>query len=637
MKYIKYIALSVTGIIVLTILTVKLYFQYDTPSYSGVNEVEELQDTVEVFTDSYGVPHIFANNNEDLFFTAGYIIARERLFQLSLLATVTRGEISKLLGDYYLEHDDYIKQNKLFLVSDSDSSEIRSANELLIQAYCSGINAWIDETEDSLPPSFKMLNTKPIRWTTSDVINVGAMETNAHHKKRQVKWFISTINQYFGEAKLLELLSADTYSKIQEERGFSVDRLNEINFDIENETWELIGATSQLLPSNVMIVSPEQAASNKPILIFDDIWGLQQPAKWYDISLNGGDFNIEGSVIPGFPVPLVGKSNITAWALTEQLTVKNINGLFDIAKDEFANRQNSLPRLPFSYAETSGAYRNNKEPYNQFKLLQPHLAALDKVDVNDIIDILAEVKNPQKVEIAQKINKIYRETNLANGKPTNLLYGRESDIPVISAGALLLDVVYAKLLENIFMDEFSLAGKDIFNTFVDLPIISKNSIDMILNNSESSWIDNIKTVNHRETLAEIIQKSVDDALVEIEKKYGTNVQNWRQAKTNTIIYKHTLYKKPFFAELFNLSVKSGKTYNSQGQTSDLAIRRIFDLSDININYSALPTGQSGLPKSIHYDDQKELFREYKFRRIESDEATIRSSNQYKKLILYPSE
>ena len=97
-KLLKYILVIVGMLILLTVLTIKLYFHYDVPEYNGKHSLLELQDTVEVFTDPYGVPHIFAKSNKDLFFTAGYILARERLFQLSLLAAVARGECGEDTG-----------------------------------------------------------------------------------------------------------------------------------------------------------------------------------------------------------------------------------------------------------------------------------------------------------------------------------------------------------------------------------------------------------------------------------------------------------------------------------------------------------------------------------------------------------
>lgn len=634
----------------LSLLTFKLYFHYDIPEHSGTKVLSGLQDTVEVFTDPFGVPHIFAKTNEDLFYTAGYIIARERLFQLSLLATVVRGEISTLLGSEYAVHDTYIKRNKLFSVSSELLSEITDENEILIEAYCSGINAWIDESGKALPLSFKILKTKPLRWTSSDVINIASMLTTNFHKKRQVEWFINTILQYFGETKLLEFLSVDTYNWINTEKDLSIDHRNKINFDIENQIMELIGATGSLLRSNVIIIPKEQTVSQKPILIFDDIWGLRQPAKWYDMHLNGGDFNMEGSAIPGFPIPLVGKTNNTVWAVTGQLTAENINALFDIAADNFNLDQNNISELSVGFADTSGFYNNQKELSPRFRLLQERLSDLDNIDVNNIVDKLSDTKNPGKADIAHKIARIYMDNNPVNTH-VGMLYDWNGDESATSAEALLINIIYTKLLKNIFIDEFSLIGDDVFDMFISLPAIAEQSINMMLNNSEASWIDDIKTVSHQETLTEIVIKSVDEALSEIENNFGENILTWHWGKVNTKTYKHILSERSLIDRLFKLSIGpfagSGSNSNfnvseynfdnSYDQISGISVRRIFDLSDMTKSYSILPTGQSGLPRSVHYADQVELFKNHIFRKIDFDETVIRSSGQYQKLILCPAE
>lgn len=650
MKYLKHILLIMAVLFLLSFLTFKLYFHYDIPEHSGTKVLSGLQDTVEVFTDPFGVPHIFAKTNEDLFYTAGYIIARERLFQLSLLATVVRGEISTLLGDDYIVHDNYIKRNKLFSVSSEFLSEVTDENEILIEAYCSGINAWIDESGKALPLSFKILKTKPLRWTSSDVINIASMLTINLRKERQLGWFINTIRQYFGETKLLEFLSVDTYNWINTEKDFSINSINKMDFDIESQIWELVGATGSLLRSNVIIIPKEQTVSQKPILIFDDIWGLRQPAKWYDMHLNGGDFNMEGSAIPGFPIPLVGKTNNTVWAVTGQLTAENINALFDIAADNFNLDQNNISELSVSFADTSGFYNNQKELSPRFRLLQERLSDLDSIDVNNIVDKLSDTKNPGKADIAHKIARIYMDNNPVNTH-VGMLYDWDGDESATSAEALLINIIYTKLLKNIFIDEFSLIGDDVFDMFISLPAIAEQSINMMLNNSEASWIDDIKTVSHQEILAEIVVKSVDEALSEIENNFGENILTWHWGKVNTKTYKHILSERSLIDRLFKLSIGpfagSGSNSNfnvseynfdnSYNQISGISARRIFDLSDMNISYSILPTGQSGLPRSVHYADQVELFKNHIFRKIDFDETVIRSSGQYQKLILCPAE
>ena len=67
------------------------------PTYSGEITLPTIQKEVEVYTDTYGVPHIFAENEkEHLFFVAGYIAARERLFQLSMVALAVKGELASI-------------------------------------------------------------------------------------------------------------------------------------------------------------------------------------------------------------------------------------------------------------------------------------------------------------------------------------------------------------------------------------------------------------------------------------------------------------------------------------------------------------------------------------------------------------
>jgi acyl-homoserine lactone acylase PvdQ len=635
MKLLKYILVIVGMLILLTVLTIKLYFHYDVPEYNGKHSLLELQDTVEVFTDPYGVPHIFANSNEDLFFTAGYIVARERLFQLSLLVAVTRGEISRILGDDYAEHDDYIKQNQLFSKSSENTSAINNDYEPLIQAYCSGINTWIDEAEDKLPISFKILNTKPPKWTPSDVINVVSMMTSNLYKDRQAEWFLNTIGQYFGETKLREILAIDAYAWMNTNEDFTIDSISQINLTLENQIWELMGATGSMSQGEAMIIPKEKTAPHKPILIFNDIWDMQQPAKWYDIHLKGGDINIEGAMIPGFPIPLVGKNDNTAWVFTGQMTAETINTIFDIANGEFnLNQVNNLD-LSLSYIDTSGFYANPKEPSQRFNLLQKRLTDSENIYIDDVVNILSETKNSRKLEFTNKVAKIYSDNNQDNKKLMSMLSEWNGDESATSAETLLINIIYTKLVENLFQDEFSLVGENVFDTFVGLHVLAENSINMMLNNTESGWIDDIKTVEHEESLVEMVIKSVDEALVEIEKDFGKNILNWQRGKANTETYKHILHERPFVAKLFNLNI--GPDVSSYDQISGTVLCRIFDLSDMTTSYSILPTGQSGLPKSVHYNDQVALFESGEFRNIAFDETMIRNSNQYQKLVLCPTE
>ena len=97
------------GVIVLSIVLFKYIFHVSLPQYSGEKQLPGIDDSVEVFFDEYGAPHVFATNEKDLFYVSGYLMARERLFQLSLAAASGRGELSLFIGDDKLSSDIYLR------------------------------------------------------------------------------------------------------------------------------------------------------------------------------------------------------------------------------------------------------------------------------------------------------------------------------------------------------------------------------------------------------------------------------------------------------------------------------------------------------------------------------------------------
>ncbi len=638
MKYLKYILIITGTSTILLFLIVKLYFHHELPDYSGTKELFNLQDSVEVYTDQYGVPHIFAQNNADLFFTAGYITARERLFQLSVLAAVSRGEISSLFGDIYRMHDEYIKENNLFLDKWISLSAIKDENILLINHFCSGINAFINETEKSLPTSFKITKTKPILWTANDVINVFALMANNIKQERQAGLFINTVAQYFGENKLLELFSVDEYNQ------YKLINFNNFDMNVENQIWDLIGATGDVMQSEVVIIPPEFTTRKKPILIFEDIWGFKQPAKWYDMHLKGGEYNFEGSFIPGFPIPLVGKTESAAWALNGKVTESTVNTLFKVSK--VVHNRNDLSDVSIVYSDTTGFYRNQSEDTYRLNSIRNSTASLDNNGIQSVINDLYETKNITINEIAENVYKIYTDNNFFNEDSGKVLSDNKYEDKINSP---LLNGIYTKLLENLFEDELRLLGDDFFELFISIPNLAERSIKRVLSNSEISWIDDIRTVNNKESLSEIIKKTVEGALGETNKTFQGPIINRLNGDARTTTAKHILYKRSMLAKIFNLnispisvsriniSLKENGNGSSSNQNYGISVQRIFDLSDMNRSYSILPTGQSGLPKSIHYSDQIELFNQNKFRQIEFDETTIRNSDQFQKLVLCPVE
>ena len=92
-------------IIVAGIFYVRSIAKSGLPDYNATIEIEGLKEEVKVYRDEFGIPHIYAKNEEDLYKVTGYITAQDRLWQMDLLRRVTQGRLSEIFGKDMIESD----------------------------------------------------------------------------------------------------------------------------------------------------------------------------------------------------------------------------------------------------------------------------------------------------------------------------------------------------------------------------------------------------------------------------------------------------------------------------------------------------------------------------------------------------
>src|SRR4051812_30326901 len=130
--------------------------------------VPGLSQPVEMFKDRWGVSHIYAQNEQDLFFAQGYNAARDRLFQLEVWRRQATGTVAEILGPKELKRD---IGNRLFMYRGDLTQELNwyhPHGAAIAEAFVHGINAYIDQTAKNpalLSPEFRMLDIKPGKWT----------------------------------------------------------------------------------------------------------------------------------------------------------------------------------------------------------------------------------------------------------------------------------------------------------------------------------------------------------------------------------------------------------------------------------------------------------------------------------------
>ena len=71
----------------------------------GELKVPGLKAPVEIIRDQAGIPHIYAQNDDDMFFAQGYVMAQDRLWQLEMWRRWREGRLAEVFGPKAYDFD----------------------------------------------------------------------------------------------------------------------------------------------------------------------------------------------------------------------------------------------------------------------------------------------------------------------------------------------------------------------------------------------------------------------------------------------------------------------------------------------------------------------------------------------------
>ena len=137
------------------------------PSARGSASIPGLGAPVRVLFDDRGVPHIFAATEADAWRAQGYVIARDRLFQMELQTRAASGTLSELLGDRTVGADRAARRRAFPWAAERAMAQLDSSSLIAraARAYADGVNAWIDQVGPAdLPLEYRLLGKRPVRW-----------------------------------------------------------------------------------------------------------------------------------------------------------------------------------------------------------------------------------------------------------------------------------------------------------------------------------------------------------------------------------------------------------------------------------------------------------------------------------------
>lgn len=289
------------------------------PDLEGRQTVASLQHSVTVFRDSYSVPHIFAQNEADLWRAAGYVAAQDRLWQMDFSRRIVRGTLAEIFGPEALPKDKFLRTWGFHRLARRLAKHLSQSSREALEAYAAGVNDFINSHHDRLPVEFSMLGYKPQPWEIEDSIGLSRLMAF----QLSYAWFfeaaLGKIAAQYGDTLALELLPAvraNTPAIVSQQWTQQMAPGLERFIKLAQSTRTSLGMPAAALGSNSWVVSGSRSRSGKPILANDPHLGLTLPSVWYEMHLSAGDFEVAGVSFPGAPGIVLGNNRAIAWGFT---------------------------------------------------------------------------------------------------------------------------------------------------------------------------------------------------------------------------------------------------------------------------------------------------------------------------------
>ena len=293
---------------------------------------------IELMTDHWGIPHIFASTDQGALYGLGYVTARDRGFQMHLSTRIMQGRLSELLGDRphlrrrqdtTLSNDRKMRTFGFYRAAQSVAQHLDNETGSLLQAYCDGVNAWFQEHHQDLHGLYAQYGLVPEPWTIADCI-VAWWHVGQFFGTDATRELIAWRNEQgggqrqggrtAGAVRPVNVTPDDSVAVIQREdltEGW-IKRveayLNEHGFPAPGEA----GGTVEDGPSfsHAWVLGGRKTSTGSSVLISDPQTPVTLPSLFYEYHICGNSFNARGIGVAGSPLILIGFSDYVAWGAT---------------------------------------------------------------------------------------------------------------------------------------------------------------------------------------------------------------------------------------------------------------------------------------------------------------------------------
>ena len=305
---------------------------FETPRMAG------LQGIVDVRFDGRGVATVHAQSLQDAFRVQGYLMARERLFQMELQRRSASGELAEIAGAGALPLDRLHRTYGFSQVAEAAVVKLPEADRQSLEALAAGVNAFITTHEGRWGLEFKLMGFRPRPWTVADSLRTLLLM----HEDLATSWKTELQAGHLAKLPLatrdflmprvveqdspvipdaapaprpsVEAFFAEPAAPPEAKPGKKGAALDALPFPIPLGI--ALGRWPEGIGSNAWAVAGRRPSTGKALLANDPHLGLQSPGIWLPMRLQVGSRYVQGVALPGLPGIVIGHNDRVAWGFT---------------------------------------------------------------------------------------------------------------------------------------------------------------------------------------------------------------------------------------------------------------------------------------------------------------------------------
>lgn len=322
-----------TALVVIAVVTVggTYYFlSRSLPDYDHDWTVRGISGPVEIARNTHAVPHIFAEDDADVFFGLGFAHAQDRLWQMTLMRRTVQGRLSEVFGEATLRTDELMRRLDLYTLAQDSVAAQDNDTLAALDAYARGVNAWITLVNERAlgrgAPEYFLFPGEIGLWQPADSIAIiklmavqlsGALENEVQRAR---------LSALIGSERTADLMPDDDSAGLAALPDFAslfpgltdtqLAMPYRLPSDLPGGALSPFRSAEMAGASNAWAAGPLRSANGGTLLANDPHLPFTAPTIWYLARLDLSTGPVTGGTIPGVPAVLAGRSEAVAWGLT---------------------------------------------------------------------------------------------------------------------------------------------------------------------------------------------------------------------------------------------------------------------------------------------------------------------------------